>query len=399
MGKTPKRAVCYQINLQLSLGGGEIFTRFLTAALRGLGFETVIFVHADAGFWRSLMPAGVTLVPVRTLAEIEADLPVSGALVITHSALPPDAALRFAARYRLAGMLHMPLYERFPEGLRHYHRLFAVSDHVIASAKARGLSTVYPAPLYGVADLASRAGASQMPGPLRAVEIFDWDRRKVRDRLLGWLSTIGAAMGDASSGKVFERRPGLTLGIVSRITPIKQFPAMFSLLSPIVARFPAVNVEIFGSGGYASVRDLKRALAPIRGQVRLWGRQDDVAAIYPKLDYVLSGLPEKEALGLNLIEAQCCNTPVLAVRAPPFTEIVVDGVTGFLFGDPRQDRGRGFGELLARLAAGYPRPQPKLAVEHLARFSTDAFRERVAAALDSVDGAATGSDATPASRD
>ncbi len=379
------RRACYQINLQLSLGGGEIYTRFLTTALRELGYDTVLFVHPEARFWPQFIGSAATLVPVRTLAEIEAKIPGAGALVLTHSVLPPEAALSFAARTRLAGLLHMPLYERLPGGLRYYHRLFAVSEHVIASARASGLANVHPVPLYGVADVAPRAAAVAAAGAaanaIHAGRIYDWDRRKMRDRLLGWLEAAGLMQGRSATAKVFQRRPGLTLGIVSRMTPIKQFPQMFSILSPVIARFPRINLEIFGAGGFASVRDLRRALAPVRGQVRWWGQQDDVAAIYPQLDYVLSGLPEKEALGLNLIEAQYCNTPVLAVRAPPFTESVADGETGFLYADPRQDQGQGFAALLEKLLAGQPRPEPRLAVAHLARFSEANFRERLAGAL------------------
>jgi glycosyltransferase involved in cell wall biosynthesis len=182
-------------------------------------------------------------------------------------------------------------------------------------------------------------------------------------------------------GRAFNRHAGLTLGIVSRLTPIKQFPRLFSILAPVLARYPQVNLEIFGSGGYASVRDLQHALAPMRRQVRFWGHQADVARVYPQLDYVLSGLPEKEALGLNLIEAQACGTPVLAVNAPPFTETVLDGASGYLFDDPRRDAGEDFGRLLERLLAGAARPDPRAAAAHLARFSRDAFRARVREAL------------------
>ena len=92
-------------------------------------------------------------------------------------------------------------------------------------------------------------------------------------------------------------------------------------------------------------------------------------------------MPEKEALGLNLIEAQCCGTPVLAVKAPPFTETVVDGQTGLFFEDPRRDGGADFGALIERILGGEARPQPQRAIEHLARFSEGAFAERVRLAL------------------
>jgi glycosyltransferase involved in cell wall biosynthesis len=156
---------------------------------------------------------------------------------------------------------------------------------------------------------------------------------------------------------------------------------MFGLLAPLIAKYPQVHLEIFGSGGYASVRDLRASLAPILGQTRFWGQQQDVAAIYPQLDFVVSGLPEKEALGLNLIEAQFCGTPVLAVRAPPFTETVVENKGGYFFTDPREDAGADFERLLERLVGGMTFPRPQAGAEYLAQFSVERFRERVRGAL------------------
>ena len=92
---------------------------------------------------------------------------------------------------------------------------------------------------------------------------------------------------------------------------------------------------------------------------------------------MLTGLPEKEALGLNIIEAQACGTPVLAPNAPPFTETVVDGDTGFFYCDPRNDGGLDFDRLLAKLKLLPQVPDPRLAVDHLAKFSFDAFVARL----------------------
>jgi glycosyltransferase involved in cell wall biosynthesis len=259
---------------------------------------------------------------------------------------------------------------RNPAAFADHDRIYAVSGWVRDGLKAAGLPA-WNEPLYGVAELGARPGGSQ----IRRTSRYDWDRRKGRDRLLGWLEPLVEML---RSHPAFERRLSLTLGIVSRLTPIKQFPLLFSHLAPALARHPQVNLEIFGSGGYASVRDLDRALAALPpGQVRFWGQQGNVAAIYPQLDYLLSGLPEKEALGLNIIEAQACGTPVIAVHAPPFTETVSNGLTGFLYRDPREDSGADFGRLLDELLAGRARPKPELADTHLARFSFDAFVERL----------------------
>jgi len=365
-----------QLNLQESLGGGEVYTRLVVKACTDLGWSTRVFVSPRAAYWPGLLPEGTQIVKLQSMAELEVAVADKGSVLLTHSTLDAQSAQRMAQRTILAGILHMPLYERLPEGLRHYHRLIAVSRHVADSARSRGLPQVSEVELLGVADTHPRGKQA----PLRRHSSYDWDRRKLRDRMMGWFAALWP---DRSGGAEFVRVAGtLTLGIVSRLTPIKQFPLMFGHLAPIIARHPSVRLEIFGSGGYASVRDLRSALQPCAAQVRFWGQQSDVGALYPKLDYVLSGLPEKEALGLNLIEAQSCGTPVLAVAAPPFTETVVDGETGFLYEDPRKDGGASFKTLLEGLVGNIRRPDPRCAASHLERFSETAFRARLQNALE-----------------
>lgn len=364
----------YQVNLQNQFGGGEVYTRCFTMALIDLGYRVVLFVSRRAAFWESLLPAGVELVRVGGTAEILRGLPQAKSLVVTQTALDAAAAQWVAARHLLCGFVHMPLYERNPAGFSHYHLLLPVSRYVLDSIRWRGYGNDYAQPMYGMAQPLHTAPGDTI---VKRSE-YDWDRRKLRDRLLGLAEPWWRLRPPLVA---FEKRPGVTLGIVSRLTPIKQFPLMFRILAPKLARFPPLNLEIFGSGGYASVRDLRASLAPMRKQVRFWGHQPDVAAVYPQLDFVLSGLPEKEALGLNLIEAQYCGTPVLAVHAPPFTETVIEAQTGFFFTDPRQDCGESFARLLERLSAGAARPDPRQATAHLERFSAAAFRARVAQAL------------------
>ena len=129
------------------------------------------------------------------------------------------------------------------------------------------------------------------------------------------------------------------------------------------------------------MRDLRRALAPLGPRARFWGYQTNVAAIYPRIDYLMTGLPEKEALGLNALEAQACGTPVLAPDGPPFDENVATGKTGYLYPDPRKDGGAGFEDLLRRLVA-LPRPiDPRDAPDCLREFSFERFVERVQSAV------------------
>lgn len=373
-------AVCYQVNLQRGFGGGELYTASFGRALEALGVRSVLFSHPDALHWGRHLPAGTQVIPVEGVGAIGRHLASGSSWLAFHTPAPEaEVAPLRRAGHRLTAFVHMPLYGRDPAPLQAYEVLFAVSGHVLASLRAAGMTNVYPDPLYGVAHL---EGRGEDGSPLRAASPYDWDRRKLRDRLFG----IGYRLYDRNRKRpAYARPPGIVLGIVSRLTPIKQFPLLFRILVPVLARHPQFRVEIFGAGGYASVRDLRRALAPLRDRVRFWGAQAHVGAVYRRLDYLMTGLPEKEALGLNVLEAQACGCPVLAVDAPPFTETVAPGITGLLYPDPRGDRGAGFERLLARLASAPFRIDRAVAAGHLARFTPEAFRTRVAALLSWLD--------------
>lgn len=365
---------CYQVNLQTGWGGGEVYTAFFTRALLRLGIPTTLFAHPDNPHWTARLPAQCTLVPVKDMAGIAGKLASSSSWLLFHTPVGANQATQLHhAGHFLSAIAHLPLYGRDPARLRHYDLVYAVSAHVIDSLHAAGIHQVHEEPLWGVADLAGRSGAADTL--LLAASPYDWDRRKGRDRLLSWIYPLYAALRPK---RQFMRAPGITLGLVSRLTPIKQFPLLFRRIAPVLARHPEFGLEIFGAGGYASVRDLRRALAPIGERVRFWGQQRNVGAAYRKLDYLLTGLPEKEALGLNILEAQACGTPVLAVNARPFTETVADGVTGLFYDDPRGDAAASFDTLLHRLAASPFHLDPELARHHLERFSETAFTQRVA---------------------
>lgn len=382
------KPVCWQINLQHHFGGGEVYTGFLTRALRDLGWDVRLITSDRAHYWdrvdlgpRDAAAGGLAIHSVADEDAIAGVLPGDGSLIINHGAPHPVIARVAEKGHRLTAIAHMPVHNRNPEPFKRCARVFGVSHYVLRTLADKGVSHVYPEPLYGVADLGRGSDDIADPeAPLRAQSRFDWDRRKLRDRTL---SVLEPAWRKLLPTHHYRRTEGTHLGIVSRLTTIKQFPELFTPLAPVLARFPDVHLDIFGAGGWRSVRDLEAALRPMRERVHWWGFQRDVRQVFRQLDYVISGLPELEALGLNLLEAQAAGTPVLAVDAPPFDETVEHGLGGYRFTDPRTDGGEGFRHLIETLRNG-GEPGP-VRDEHLKKFSLPVFTRRLSAALEGIE--------------
>ncbi|MFN0160304.1 MAG: glycosyltransferase [Burkholderiales bacterium] len=366
---------CHVVNLQENLLGAEVYTIFFVRALAANGCQVTLHAHPRARHWGALRALGARIEPVESDAAIVSRLP-QRAWLVTHAPVSDGFVDAVLPHHLLTGFCHMPLAGRRAGALARYHRVYAVSQHVLSTLPQVGITAAFPEPLYGVAEF-ERFDTAR-PDTLRPGLLYSWDQRKWRDRVLSWFDPLRFALHPA---KPFARTGAPTLGIISAIGPIKQFDRLFAHIAPAIAALPDARVEVFGNGGYRSVTDLKRALAPLRERARFWGRVQHPEAIYPQLDFLLSGLPEKEALGLNLIEAQTLGTPVLAVRAPPFTETVADGETGYLYRDPREDGGADFAAVLKRALAA-PRLDARQAQAHLARFSQPSFNTRVAALIE-----------------
>ena len=363
-----------QLKLHTNFGGGEVYARFLCEAISRIGFQPLIVTHPDATYWNYLpLPPNTIKLQATNTKEAIALTP-SNTILINHAPMSKELVQLAAENHTMVCIVHMP-YTGDPRSFDGYHRVLGVSKHVIHSLQVSGIDP-WPIPLLGVSDV--KRGEANKNDLFKTSE-FDWDQRKVRDRFLGATEPVWSKLRPQPT---FNKIPGsLTLGIVSRLATIKKFPELFNHLSDVISKIPEVRIEIFGSGGYAQVRDIKKSLEPINGKVRFWGHQHDIVSIYKNVDFVLSGLPEREALGLNLIEAQQLGTPVIAVDAPPFTETVSNGVTGWLYKDPREDNGADFQKLLTGIINEELILDDSQKTAYLEKFSMVAFSERLYNAL------------------
>lgn len=360
----------YQLNLSPSLGGAEVFTGFFSRALTEIGWDTELVVSPNASYWRQLDLGNGRLVPLVSGNQLIASLPEHAILVI-HSPTPEPLVRELSKKTKILALAHQVIHNaKQPSYYKYADTLIPVSRHVIETLERENYSNIYLSPLYGIGCV---KGAGD--GPISRGAMVDWDQRKLRDRIL---STLDRLSQPVRSRVEYKRRPGLTLGVVSRIAEAKQFPELFARIAQQIKVHPKVWIEVFGSAvGFRAFTDFRHAVAPIEDRVRYWGFQKDVASAYKSIDYLITGLPERESFGLNVIEAQMCGTPVLAPRSPPFTETVLDGKSGYLYRDPREDDGQDFDRILDLILKPQMRPNPLLERQHLAQFEFPAFCHRV----------------------
>ncbi|MFH1753463.1 MAG: glycosyltransferase family 4 protein, partial [Candidatus Omnitrophota bacterium] len=132
-----------------------------------------------------------------------------------------------------------------------------------------------------------------------------------------------------------RRGTGFTIGVISRITPIKGHAYLIKALSVVSRVIPNLKVLIIGepSPGKEDYKEelelLVKRLALTR-IVEFTGWQEDVPGVLSKLDMIVLPTVTPEAFGRVIIEAQACGVPVVATKVGGVVELVEDGTNGLL---------------------------------------------------------------------
>ena len=244
------RPTIVQFNTSPSLGGAEVYTASFSRALAERGWHTRVMVESGgvvlerSGFRRGRARA-LHVGGCRDAGGRSGAGPRAAAARRDRRAVAASADRRRAPgdlRRLAPGVLRSG--RNAARGVAARHRL---------ACRARGSTRVHPTPLLGVADLARIVE----PAPLRQGPLFEADLRKPRDRLMAAFARARAAF---SPPRVFERRTGLTLGVVSRLAPLKQFPGA---------------VRAARAGAAAAPGRQRRALRRGRSDTNRWRRFAD----------------------------------------------------------------------------------------------------------------------------
>jgi glycosyltransferase involved in cell wall biosynthesis len=125
----------------------------------------------------------------------------------------------------------------------------------------------------------------------------------------------------------------LTIGIVGQIGPWKGHEDLLEAFQRVIAEHPTAQLHIFGRGSPDYEALLRRRASEMGLEEHLtWhGFVKEAAQIYSSIKLLVVPSRFEEPFGLTAVEAGFFCLPVVASRRGGLSEIVENGVTGYLF--------------------------------------------------------------------
>ena len=122
-----------------------------------------------------------------------------------------------------------------------------------------------------------------------------------------------------------------TLGVVSRLEPIKGMDLVVPAFAEVLKRFPEVRLLVVGDGSLRATMEQQAVELGCADRITWVGRQpqEELAQWYGQMDIVL--MPSRsEGFGLTAIEAMANGCVMVASNVGGLPEVVRDGVCGLL---------------------------------------------------------------------
>lgn len=140
-----------------------------------------------------------------------------------------------------------------------------------------------------------------------------------------------------------RRNNPFTIGMISRISPIKGHSYFIQAISQVSRKIPNLKVVIVGGVAtgkekYKAELDLLIRRLGLVEIVKFLGPRDDIPRILSEMNILVMSPVEQEAFGRAIIEAQAAGVPVVATTVGGIVDIVKDGQTGLLCSpqDPKE---------------------------------------------------------------
>ena len=302
----------------------------------------------------------------------------------------------WTARLGLLGLLGAELQTALGESRRekydllHAHWWFPSGIAAAVTARWRGLPFVTT--LHGSDVRLGRAIGPARPvmrsvlrHSARVTAVSRWLAEEAQ-QVSGGEPPIVAPMPVAT--EVFAPDPSVSRGdallFVGRLTTQKGVDVLLRALAMLPAR---TTLDVVGDGEERSALDALASSLGIGERVRWHGAKpaSELAPFYRRAAALVVPSSE-EGLGLVAVEAQLCETPVIAFASGGVTDVISDGISGVLVRERSPDAlAQGIVQLLARpdggaalARAGAADARANFSPDHVARRYADIYRNTIA---------------------
>lgn len=119
------------------------------------------------------------------------------------------------------------------------------------------------------------------------------------------------------------------IGVIAQLIPRKGHRYLLEVMPPLLARFPELQVVLFGQGPLREELEAYVTERGLGGAVHFAGFRNDMPRILPCLDLVVHPAL-MEGLGVSLLQAAAAGLPIVGARAGGIPEIVHHGENGYL---------------------------------------------------------------------
>lgn len=134
--------------------------------------------------------------------------------------------------------------------------------------------------------------------------------------------------GDASALRRHDNSE-IVIGTAGRLVELKGIEYLLRAAAPLGREFPALRVEIAGSGPQREKLEKAVADAGLGEKVKFLGWIDDLKSVLPRWDvFVMPSL--EEGFPIAALDAMAAGLPVVATPVGGVPEIIEDGKTGWL---------------------------------------------------------------------
>lgn len=134
---------------------------------------------------------------------------------------------------------------------------------------------------------------------------------------------------EAYREKLCIKQDAPVVGIVARLTPVKDHLTLLKAFSMLSKGIPEAVLLIVGDGQLKSVLVRQAHEMGLNNNVIFLGERQDIPELLNTMDvFVLSSLSEGHNIGL--LEAMATRLPVVATNVGGNSEVIVEGATGYL---------------------------------------------------------------------